>query len=172
MIVEVNAKGAISVVYNTPGPDIFQIDGVKVDPASLVHCANPDPERLFWAKRDGETITVTWTHQGTGLSLIAEERGRQIAKEGWTIDHDDEHDMGELIGASVSYAGAALHKVSDGEIDAMESLKEFWPFDEACWKPSDDPIRNLVKAGALIAAEIDRLQRLKEKDAPTLKVKP
>lgn len=27
------------------------------------------------------------------------------------------------------------------------------------WKPSNDPVRNLVKAGALIAAEIDRIQR-------------
>jgi hypothetical protein len=34
-----------------------------------------------------------------------------------------------------------------------------WPWDPSWWKPSPDPIRNLVKAGALIAAEIDRLQR-------------
>lgn len=34
-----------------------------------------------------------------------------------------------------------------------------WPWHSSWWKPSDDPIRNLVKAGALIAAEIDRLQR-------------
>lgn len=33
-----------------------------------------------------------------------------------------------------------------------------WPFPDF-WKQSEDPIRNLVKAGALIAAEIDRLQR-------------
>jgi len=37
------------------------------------------------------------------------------------------------------------------------------PFDEEWWKPSpDDPVWQLVKAGALIAAEIDRLRR-KEK---------
>ena len=33
-----------------------------------------------------------------------------------------------------------------------------WPWDKKWWKPSDDPIKNLIKAGALIAAEIDRLQ--------------
>jgi hypothetical protein len=33
-----------------------------------------------------------------------------------------------------------------------------WPWNDDDWKPSPDPIRNLVKAGALIAAEIDRLQ--------------
>lgn len=32
-----------------------------------------------------------------------------------------------------------------------------WPFDAPSWKPSEDPIKNLVRAGALIAAEIDRL---------------
>lgn len=36
-----------------------------------------------------------------------------------------------------------------------------WPFNRKEWKPSSDPIRNLVKAGALIAAEIDRLHRVK-----------
>lgn len=40
-----------------------------------------------------------------------------------------------------------------------------WPWDASWWKPSADPIRNLVKAGALIAAEIDRLQRLTSKPA-------
>lgn len=32
-----------------------------------------------------------------------------------------------------------------------------WPFDPPSWKPGADRIRELVKAGALIAAEIDRL---------------
>lgn len=36
-----------------------------------------------------------------------------------------------------------------------------WPWDAKWWKPSDDPIKNLVKSGALIAAEIDRLQNIK-----------
>lgn len=34
-----------------------------------------------------------------------------------------------------------------------------WPWATDWWKPSDDPITNLVRAGALIAAEIDRLLR-------------
>jgi hypothetical protein len=39
-----------------------------------------------------------------------------------------------------------------------------WPWDNKYWKPSEDKVRNLVKAGALIAAEIDRLQRLNNTD--------
>lgn len=37
-----------------------------------------------------------------------------------------------------------------------------WPWDADAWKPTQDPIRQLVKAGALIAAEIDRRQRAGE----------
>lgn len=36
--------------------------------------------------------------------------------------------------------------------------KDGWPWSLNWWKPSSDPIKDLVKAGALIAAEIDRLQ--------------
>jgi hypothetical protein len=42
----------------------------------------------------------------------------------------------------------------------------FWPWDDEWYKPTPkDPIRQLVKAGALIAAEIDRFQRKAESDA-------
>lgn len=46
-------------------------------------------------------------------------------------------------------------------------LTKYWPFEWSWWKPANPPslqgrIRELAKAGALIAAEIDRLQRLPE----------
>jgi hypothetical protein len=44
---------------------------------------------------------------------------------------------------------------------AKAGWRNGWPWDMKWWKPSDDPIKNLVKAGALIAAEIDRLQNSK-----------
>ncbi|RWP31772.1 hypothetical protein [Mesorhizobium sp.] len=94
---------------------------------------------------------------------IAAERQRQINVEGWTPEHDDQHDKGELAEAASCYARGSdrvtwmqpdpefpRHKVMTGCI--------IWPWDLACWKPTDRR-RNLVKAGALIAAEIDRLDR-------------
>lgn len=90
----------------------------------------------------------------TGAELIAAERARQIEVEGWTPEHDDEHDDNELPKAAVAYVLASRNLVLGSWA--------FWPWHEDWWKPSDDPIRNLVKAGALIAAEIDRLQRTKE----------
>jgi hypothetical protein len=94
----------------------------------------------------------------TGVELIAEERQRQIAVEGWTPEHDNEHDMGEMIGAAITYSAHALGIVSEEEIPNADT-DGYWPWEDRWWKPSPDPIRNLVKAGALIAAEIDRLQR-------------
>jgi hypothetical protein len=99
----------------------------------------------------------------TGTQLIEVERTRQITREGFTHAHDDDHDGGELIHAAIAYAEHA--HAQDGEYlnDFIENTycdgPAKWPWDASWWKPSDDPIRNLVKAGALIAAEIDRLQR-------------
>lgn len=88
----------------------------------------------------------------TGSELIAQERKRQITVEGWTPEHDDQHDRGELVRASVCYALDA-HWARDG-------VPPDWPWDSKWWKPTpDDRVHELIKAGALIAAEIDRLQR-------------
>lgn len=94
----------------------------------------------------------------SGAELIAAERQRQVDVEGWTPEHDAEHGRGELIEAAISYAVAGRRAQSRPLITGDRSPYLPWPFDGG-WKPSDDPIRNLVKAGALIAAEIDRLQQ-------------
>lgn len=86
-----------------------------------------------------------------GSELITAERIRQVEVEGWHAAHDDnEHDFGALISAAICYANTEPG-------DATEPID--WPWDSKWWKPSPDPVRNLVKAGALIAAEIDRLLR-------------
>lgn len=88
-----------------------------------------------------------------GATMIADERARQIAKEGWTSEHDDEHEQGELAQAAACYAlGASRKRYSHAY------FPQRWPWDDTWWKPTD-PVRDLVKAGALIAAEIDRLLR-------------
>jgi hypothetical protein len=90
----------------------------------------------------------------TGAARIAAERQRQIDVEGYTTEHDAEHDAGELTDAGIYYAWLARGQMTD----SYRPLMLDFPWHESAWKPSDDPIRNLEKAGALIAAEIDRLQ--------------
>ncbi len=97
------------------------------------------------------------------IELVAAERKRQIDKEGWEPSHDDGHTNGALARAAGCYAvppdmRARLVKGTMGDV-----IDWMWPFDEEWWKPSpDDRIRELVKAGALIVAEIERLQRLQD----------
>lgn len=98
----------------------------------------------------------------TGVELIAAERERQVSVEGWTPEHDDDHDMGEMAAAAMCYAELCVDD-EIVEVDSTDLFFSWWPWDMEWWKPSDVPIRNLVKAGALLAAEIDRLQRAKEK---------
>jgi len=103
----------------------------------------------------------------TGIEIIAEERQRQISVEGWTDEHDKQHTGGELAFAAKAYAEhAAYQSAADAEFSGVKTdyRPDWWPWDIKWWKPSKDPIRNLAKSGALIAAEIDRLQHLKEKN--------
>lgn len=101
----------------------------------------------------------------SGIELIAAERERQMQQEKWTADHDDQHIRGELAEAGLCYAllGACqtTHHLEDkaSEMDPPSFDLFQWPWDDEWWKPSDDQVRNLVKSGALIAAEIGRLQR-------------
>lgn len=94
-----------------------------------------------------------------GIELIADERARQISSEGWTAAHDAGHTRGELSAAAASYAMAACGQVRyNRESMADITPPSQWPWEAEWWKLSDDPVRTLTKAGALIAAEIDRIQ--------------
>lgn len=90
----------------------------------------------------------------SGSERIAAERQRQIDAEGWSAEHDRSHNEGTLAGAALCYLTWAHGQLQGYTTD---SPPYDWPWDEGWWKPSEDPIRNLEKAGALIAAEIDRL---------------
>lgn len=91
--------------------------------------------------------------QSAGAALIADERARQMNKEGWTPEHDDEHIYGELSAAAACYAVAPIDpKHRDG--------RSMWPWDPEWDKRAKHPrLKRLVVAGALIAAEIDRYLR-------------
>lgn len=92
----------------------------------------------------------------SGCELIAAERERQMSAEGWTPEHDSEHGRGEMAIAAACYAVECADALVLYPDDNPEGSG--WPWGELWWKPKDH-IRNLVRAGALIAAEIDRIQR-------------
>ncbi len=97
----------------------------------------------------------------SGVELIKEERQRQIEVEGWTPEHDDKHTEGSLSDAAAVYAALPTNiYFHDKQYVDQHRFIELWPWDKDWLKPTpDDRVRELVKAGALIAAEIDRLNR-------------
>jgi len=101
----------------------------------------------------------------TGIGLITEERNRQVNEEGWSSDHDDNHDDESLALAAACYAAPIKLFTKNGYLSFIDP----WP-----WGREDDKrethnrLKCLVIAGALIAAEIDRLQRSSDIGAPNL----
>jgi len=102
----------------------------------------------------------------TGIEIIAAERQRQIDMEGWSAERDAQvHPNGQLARAAENYVRFAAE--SDTARDYQRENGHTpggWPWHYSWWKPSNgnrvaDRIRDLAKAGALIAAEIDRLQK-------------
>lgn len=83
---------------------------------------------------------------------IVEERVRQRQNENYSPVHDDDHKSGELARAAAAYA---LHAAVPHDHNTVACV---WPFltEEFNGK---DPRRDLVRAGALILAEIERLDR-------------
>jgi hypothetical protein len=99
-----------------------------------------------------------------GPWFIARERQRQICKEGFDDAGDDDFIDGELAAAARSYAlYAEMQAIRKTSPVSSSFFPKTWPWMRKWWKPSPDPVVNLVKAGALIAAEIDRHLRARRK---------
>ena len=94
---------------------------------------------------------------GQAARDIVLERMRQIQVEGWSPEHDDQHAVGELAAAAACYCHP------EPCMDDTRGVPFSWPWVRRWWKPTDRR-RDLVKAGALILAEIERLDRI-ERDA-------
>ena len=125
------------------------------------------------ATRRAEVALATF-QASEGARLIAAERERQVTREGFTSEHDDGHRDESMAWAAACYAAPArVYRLKDGpEHPGAEPVYvEAFPWD-AKWdkRPLDpaDPAgfehhaarrRALVKAGALCAAEVDRLDR-------------
>ena len=92
---------------------------------------------------------------------LFEERVRQQIAEPWTPAHDDEYRQGQLENAALTYLqyGRDDHRFADAQRhQAAGTSPPSWPWASRWWKPSSRR-RMLVKAGALVIAAIERLDR-------------
>ncbi len=128
----------------------------SIDEAPIFDGQDPDG---LWAIREHhkwatELLATVEGGMETGVHLIAMERIRQLAELGHRPENDDRYTARELQHAAACYAmGSPIPQ-------------PFWPWGSSQWKPSrENPIRDLTKAGALIAAEIDRLKRMEKEKA-------
>lgn len=87
------------------------------------------------------------------LQLIEDERIRQVSDENWTREHDDEHVNSEMAIAAACYA-----------IPSSGCAERLWPWDFKWFKHSKKSEKErLIAAGALIVAELERLERKQAK---------
>ena len=97
----------------------------------------------------------------TAIELIADERQRQINVEGWKPAHDALHTDESIACAAACYATPHSERDELGWCGQQTFTKSpgLWKWHPTGWKPTpDNRIKELVKAGALIVAEIERLQ--------------
>ena len=103
----------------------------------------------------------------TGIERIAAERRRQIEEEGFTAERDATNTDGQLAQAAAYYCVTSPQE--DHQEDACFNVESNWPVSwhsdgmkrTEMYQPSD---RDLEKAGALIAAELDRRADIAAKD--------
>lgn len=129
--------------------------------------ASPEGRKVARDPASGNRQQAAWRaaqeqlRGGAGAERIAAERARQVGAEGYDHEHDDGHISEEIAWAAACYAAPE-------EIWHDVNNRSAWPWDEEFDKrpdpdcPIPERVRALEKAGALCAAEIDRLMRLQE----------
>lgn len=121
---------------------------------------------------------MTDFRDGTSIAIadIRAERVRQMHIEGWTTRHDDAHHDGQMAMAAAAYIINGDPRTEFKLVPVMQvtgvrsaadpshihvgnvSAPKIWPWYGQWWKPKDRR-RDLVRAAALIVAEIERLDR-------------
>lgn len=108
---------------------------------------------------------------GKAASDVVRERRRQVEVEGFDARHDDQHHCGEIAFAAATYAYSSVLDEQErcDHRDALYGLRRgfisivrlLWCWEAQWFKPKGQR-EDLVRAGALIIAEIERLDRSAE----------
>jgi hypothetical protein len=123
---------------------------------------NPaDADYDSWADHAADAGWIDPADYSPGVMAILRERERQETEEGWTPEHDDQHTDETLALVAALYATPFRLFTQESAEDHF-LFEDPWPAEwDKSWDKRDqmDRRRKLVIAGALIAAEIDRLDR-------------
>ncbi|WP_447043940.1 hypothetical protein [Vreelandella sp. H-I2] len=156
-----DAKAYIKGLDHTPPPGFSEIARFETEDADIVF-VSVRPKTLFAMSLLCADPLYRSANNICNPAYIAvyQERMRQLSVEGFIREDDDQHEPGTLAVAGTSYAiNAADALQAESPESGKDAPAAVWPFHKQWWKPSPDPRRNLIKAGALILAEIERLDR-------------
>ena len=176
---EATIQAAVEADRQQRGEPVNHIE----DGLAMVGAVSAQPAAIVWRDDDGESYIEFVSDQefesGTELYAapvaaqaqpvvnqqmtnaardVLAERQRQVEAEGWTTEHDDSHHTGEMALAAGCYAMYAHHPDYYGTGPREHRVPRMWSWAEKWWKQAP-PRRMLVKAGALILAEIERIDR-------------
>lgn len=134
--------------------------------AEQLRYAIPHENKLLVLQRPAEIQALDeaqmrelgWVRASGAVQDVVAERQRQVASEGYSTESDDNYIDGDLAAAAGSYALHA-HDVDKAKLGFAPA---WWPWTRDSWKPTT-PRNDLVKAGALILAEIERIDRAADK---------
>lgn len=147
-------------LYGEPSP--YERGGFRYAKTDAARCRHRDAHGqnrcILSHHRDGVHVfgSPIWeaeVRNSKAVSDVIDERLRQIGQEGWMAEHDDEHGDGSMAIAAACYA------LPSGMRQMTEmSCPWGWPWSPEWWKPKGGR-KDLVRAAALILAEIERLDR-------------
>jgi hypothetical protein len=122
-----------------------------------------------------DAIAELRANADSGAGIIFNERLRQVSQKGYSVKNDAAaYKDRQLVTASEAYlkADEGFFMALAGQLSLAKTLiykaGKKWPWALNYFKPTEDRIRNLAKAGALIAAEIDRIKADTKGDQATL----
>lgn len=144
-----------------------------VTPQELLAISESAPPEIAGRIRRAADQLAATECPPSGAGRIFAERLRQVREEGYHWQRDDAYTKQELAMAAACYAHP-LHEPRRSEVIPFAGVPFGWPWELGEWKPGavhdggdgdvgmavGERIRELEKAGALVAAEIDRLVRL------------
>lgn len=147
-------RAKVTLICRTPGNDEADFVLTDDEPREAIRAL----ERRISAEPGAEAASKA-------LELVIAERKRQIEQIGYTSEHDDQYDPGELSGAGAAYilhAACEMHPIGDS-FDAGD-VPPGWCWPEDRFNPKT-PARNLIMGVALAIAELERMERAGVLDA-------